>query len=281
MYQPAQPKIVFSDIDGTLLNGSRQLSATTIQTIRKITAAYDVYFILVSARMPMAMQAIYDELCLKTPIICYNGALIMESLAGGFDNQREICSHSIDPRIPLSIFNHTLEHNLHFGLYSNNSWFVSKNDVWTEREENNTCVKAVIAHNMPGIISQLASAGEPIHKLMVMGSPVEIDLLINSISLESRNKITIYRSKETFLEISPAQSSKAKACSLLLDYLNLKPEQAVAFGDNFNDMEMLRIVGTGVAMGNASEEVKRHADKIAPPNTEDGVAFVLAEFFGI
>ena len=46
-------------------------------------------------------------------------------------------------------------------------------------------------------------------------------------------------------------------------------------------MEMLRIVGTGVAMGNASEEVKRHADKIAPPNTEDGVAFVLAEFFGI
>jgi len=281
MLQPALPKIVFSDIDGTLLNGHRQLSATTIQTIRGITAAYGVHFILVSARMPKAMQVLYDELHLNTPIICYNGALTLENMVNGYTTQKKICSESIDPSVSLSIYNYTLESNLHFGLYSNNSWFVSKNDKWTEREENNTCVKAALAGSMPSIISQLAGTGEPIHKLMVMGNPIEIDRLLSSISLEDSKKIALYRSKETYLEVSPAQSSKAKACSMLLDYLNLKPEEAIAFGDNLNDMEMLRLVGIGVAMGNASEEVKLHADRTAPPNTEDGVAVVLAEYFRI
>ena len=64
---------------------------------------------------------------------------------------------------------------------------------------------------------------------------------------------------------------KATAIEVILDKLGLKPENAVAFGDGLNDIEMLQTVGCGVAMGNAHEELKKHADYVAKPVYEDGV----------
>ena len=57
----------------------------------------------------------------------------------------------------------------------------------------------------------------------------------------------------------------------ILDKLGLKPENAVAFGDGLNDIEMLQTVGCGVAMGNAHEELKKHANYVAKPVYEDGI----------
>ena len=55
------------------------------------------------------------------------------------------------------------------------------------------------------------------------------------------------------------------------------PEEIIAFGDAENDIDMLRFAGLGVAVANSPENVKRHADRIAPANTEEGVAQVLEE----
>lgn len=58
-------------------------------------------------------------------------------------------------------------------------------------------------------------------------------------------------------------------------------EQAVAFGDNFNDLDMLENVGLGVAMANAPEAIKAAANRVTASNNEDGIALVLNEVFGI
>ena len=58
------------------------------------------------------------------------------------------------------------------------------------------------------------------------------------------------------------------------------PEQMIAFGDAQNDSTMLKFVGTGVAMGNASDEVKALADEVTLTNEEDGIAVALAKHFG-
>ncbi len=59
--------------------------------------------------------------------------------------------------------------------------------------------------------------------------------------------------------------------------LGIKPEEIVAFGDNHNDIGMLRLAGLGVAMGNAHDEVKAAADYITLSNAEEGVAVVIEE----
>ncbi|MBQ7433328.1 MAG: HAD hydrolase family protein [Lachnospiraceae bacterium] len=60
-------------------------------------------------------------------------------------------------------------------------------------------------------------------------------------------------------------------------YANFDMEEIVAFGDDYNDIEMLRACGTGVAVGNALAEVKQAADEVCLTNEEDGVALWLTE----
>ena len=78
-----------------------------------------------------------------------------------------------------------------------------------------------------------------------------------------------------FVEITPAGADKGAALGRLCDQLEFHASEVIAFGDNQNDLTMLRWAGRGVAMGNALPMVHEAADEVAPPNTEDGVAQVV------
>ena len=71
-----QYKLLASDIDGTLLNKNRELSAATIEQLTRIKK--DVPIVLISSRMPAAMRHLQAELgILNLPLVCYNGGLIL------------------------------------------------------------------------------------------------------------------------------------------------------------------------------------------------------------
>ena len=80
-----------------------------------------------------------------------------------------------------------------------------------------------------------------------------------------------------FAEITPAGADKGSALARLCKHLEIVPEEVVAFGDNLNDLTMLKWAGRGVAMGNALDEVKDIADEVTSTNVEFGVARVLEE----
>ena len=148
MYKENKYRIVFSDVDGTLLNKERELSNTTTSKIRTIKQKHNVTFVMVSARMPKGMLHLYQQIGLNSPIICYNGALILRSMEGGFSHENIIRSDSIDIEVATNLFLKAKETNLHFGLFSDNEWYVNCADEWTLREENNTRVKAIINPNI-------------------------------------------------------------------------------------------------------------------------------------
>ncbi len=75
--------------------------------------------------------------------------------------------------------------------------------------------------------------------------------------------------------------SKATGLKCLCDRWGILPEECIAFGDSDNDLAMLGFVGVGYAMQNAPENVRAAADRIAPPNTEDGVLQVLEELLDL
>lgn len=81
-----------------------------------------------------------------------------------------------------------------------------------------------------------------------------------------------------FTDIINATSSKAHGIQALLDYYGWKKEEVIAFGDGGNDLEMLDFAGTAVVMGNASDDVKKHADYITDSVDNDGVANALRHF---
>lgn len=263
-------KIVFSDIDGTLLNKERELSRATIEAVKKLEDK--VPFILISARMPSAMRHLQDELEIgHLPIICYNGGLVLVD--------HKVLSST---EIPLEIVEELSTWNpfdCHLSLYHKDEWYVPAMDKWADREVNNTKVEPVVKSNQD-VIKKWKKENKGVHKIMAMGDVAHIDSIRDFLEEKYPGKLHLYRSKDTYLEIAPREVSKFTAIELLLkEHYGYNVKEAVAIGDNYNDVEMLRNIGYGVAVGNAREECKEVADIVCDESIEDGVATILGELF--
>ena len=260
-----------SDIDGTLLNKDRELSPATIQQVKRIDP---IPFVLISSRMPAAMRHLQRQFGNEfAPMVAYNGGLIL-------DNERVLHSCFIENDILETIIDKSRGTDIHLSLYHNDEWYVPAMDYWAKREESNTKVTPVIRENSE-VLHQWRCEGKGAHKIMAMGPDYEIEELYNDLEEIYPNEIHLYRSKDTYIEISHKSISKKTAIDALLDacYPEYAMDEVVAFGDNYNDIEMLKAVGLGVAVSNAKDEVLAIADSVTETNKHDGVAIALGGIF--
>lgn len=266
-------KIVFSDIDGTLLNKERALSVKTIETIQKLKNKIPV--ILISARMPAAMYHLQEELGIShLPIIAYNGGLVLV-------DKKEFHSVTIPLKTLKKLHTFNTENNLHvhLSLYHHDEWYVPEIDFWANRETENTKISPQVKQNAK-VIEDWASQGKSPHKIMAMGDEEKIDQIRDFLQENYGDQLHMYRSKKTYLEIANKDTSKFSAIQYLLaNYYKIPTSEAIAYGDNYNDVEMIKNIGYGVAVSNARPEVLEHANKVTNHGKEDGVANSLTEIF--
>lgn len=265
-------KIVFSDIDGTLLNDQRELSETTILEIKKLKDK--VPFILISARMPAAMKHLQKELEIEAlPIISYNGGLVIV-------DDTVVSSTEIPLGIVEDLNTMNAELNCHLSLYHKDEWYVPEMDQWALREENNTKVVPQIKSNYE-VIQKWQLENKGAHKIMAMGDETHIDQIRDYLIRKYPDELHLYRSKNTYLEIANKKISKFTAIEFLLkQHYKIATEEAIAIGDNYNDVEMLKNIGYGIAVGNARPEALEASNFIAENSIEDGVAKSLMKIFG-
>lgn len=264
-------QLICSDIDGTLLDKNRELSAFTIQEIQRVSP---IPFVLISSRMPKAIRHLQSQLGnVGTPIIAYNGGLVLH-------NNQVLHSAFIDNAVLETIIQLCEKTTIHLSLYCQDEWFVPAMDFWANREYENTKV-APIVKSSKSVLSQWKNKGKGAHKIMCMGDEAEIEILYKVLENSFSNEIMLYRSKPTYIEISHISVSKKTAIEVLLNscHTNISMKNIVAFGDNYNDIEMLKAVGFGVAVANAIEEVLQIANKITDTNKNDGVAKTIKELF--
>jgi Cof subfamily protein (haloacid dehalogenase superfamily) len=95
---------------------------------------------------------------------------------------------------------------------------------------------------------------------------------------EMKDAFYKHRWRTWALDINPVGMNKAVGLRKLLDHLGIAPEEAAAFGDGLNDMEMIGCVGMGIAMGNAIDELKARARYVTKPMYEDGIAYAVDTF---
>lgn len=266
-------KIIFSDIDGTLLNAERDLSEFTIDTVKKLNG--EIPFILISSRMPAAMRHLQNKMDIAhLPLISYNGGLILV-------DDEPVSSTEIPIHILQELHGFNQELEVHLSLFHNDEWYVPRNDFWTQREINNTKVQPEIKSNAK-VISKWQQEDKGAHKIMAMGKEEEIDAIRDFLQDNFPNELHLYRSKPSYLEIAPRSISKLTAIEHLLEnYFKLPLSQSMAFGDNYNDIEMLKGVGMGIAVGNAKPEVLEIAHVVTTPGKEDGVAKSITEILKI
>lgn len=265
-------KAICSDIDGTLLNSERSLSPNLIAIISSISA--EIPFFLASARMPAAMRHLLQDLNRpKEPLIAYNGALVLDA------EGKELESITIPISLVQEIVHTALPLALHLSLFHGENWYTPEADHWASREIQNTKVHPTWKSPLQ-VLEDWTSSNLGAHKVMCMGDSAKIDLLYQALFQKLGTQLHLYRSKDTYLEIAPKPISKATGLARILEaFHSFGLDQVVAFGDSYNDIDLLEQVGWGVAVANAIPEVKAVANEITKHHKEDGVASTLARIF--
>lgn len=260
-------KLVITDIDGTILNDQHHLDSGLKKAVKKLKKM-DIPFILASARAPSGMIELLKMLnILDFPLVSFNGALIGH---WKIDQFYPLIEHPLAKKeLKLILDFVTTQHpNLSINLYTSNDWRVETFDSWAQKE-------AEIVKTLP-IIGKFPDL--PAHKLLLIGDVNEIQNTLLGLKKLVLTRTSFNLSKPNYLEITSCACSKKTALEEIAKYYQLHPSEILAFGDHYNDLEMLKAAGCGIAMGNAPQPVKNEVDYITTSNNENGVSKALTTY---
>jgi Cof subfamily protein (haloacid dehalogenase superfamily) len=261
------PKVVAADLDGTLLplllDGTQSLTALTIAATRILTRM-GIRTILVTGRMFHSAVSFAQDLDLDSPIAAYQGALIREVATG------RLLHH--DP-VPLRLTREVLDYLEPYGcsvnLYINDQLCVASRTEEVERYERLSGMKA----NVVGPL--ISYVRRPSTKIGASGDPLVLDELLVRLRADFAGRLIALKTWPFFLEIASPTATKARALQILGRRLGFEAREVLAFGDSYNDADMLAWAGTGVAMEGAPPEVLAVADATCESVEEDGFARYL------
>lgn len=254
-------RILYSDIDGTLLDSSHHISRNTREKILELDHK-GIPFILVSARMPQGVEVVRRELGNKRPIICYSGGLILD------EDGQVMYSRQMELGLAVEIRDLLRTHfpGICCNAYGGRLWAVENDkDPRVVEEERIVEGKAIC-----GDLNDLFRSDGGIHKFLLMGEPEEIGRT-EAFLQERYPQLTILRSKDCYLEVMDGAVDKAKGVGIVCRHYGIPAEEAAAFGDGENDVGMLKAVKYGFVMDNAPEFVKEQAVFVTLSNDKEGI----------
>ena len=278
-------KIVFIDIDGTLVNDEKivpEENLKMIQTLKK----NGIEVVLASGRPYHSIEKYSTQVGAIPYIIGSNGGIV-----ANFVEDKKIFSTNIEKENALEIAKLIKENNIYFTVTISGNLLVEDEQFSMTRENRN---ELVLVNSLE---EYLKTNDAPVIKFSLMDDKKENLQKVRKLVLDRLNidatevdEFMIpkkYRKAENnyklpyVMDIMPKGISKAKAIEELCKYLGIEIAQTVVFGDGLNDIEMFNVGGYKVAMGNAADQIKELADVVTKTNNEAGVAYELNKIFGI
>ena len=265
--------LVFSDYDDTITLTDGSITPRTLSAIKAYRNAGGVFVLCTGRSYPSARKLIpkvYGESDPQVPIICYQGGLVAGEDGKIFDR----ITANRDELIKLTA--ELEKRGIICQTYSGDKMFCSRMTAEARNYAIITDCEFTVVCDLPEF---MRSYDGEFDKLLIIADPSDVQRYYKEYSAsQNYPHLKFTFSRPNYLEAIPIESGKDKAILKLCDYYGVKIADVVAFGDSNNDVDMLKAVGLGVAVGNAREECKACADLIAPPNTQDGLAIVLESF---
>lgn len=267
-------KLLFLDLDGTLLNDRKECTEGNRRALKSaIAAGHQVVItsgrplksaLLQAKRLDLAGRGCY--------VIAFNGALIYDCT-----RRKELFRKAIAPEDLYAVFDEANRRGIHIQTYDGE-------DVLVEARNDNENVRRYCGlidmgfRVITDIRRDLTEA--PVKALLIDFHGRTLTAAMESwVNTHMRGKVDAYFSSQFYLEVVPAGMNKGGAVKALCQELRIPVQNAVAVGDEANDISMLQAAGVGVAMQNATPEVKAAADYITErDNNHDGIEEVIERF---
>lgn len=262
-------KLIALDMDGTLLNEKKEISNRCKSEMAKLKEK-GIKVVLATGRPldgVMRYVKTLDLLGENDYVVTYNGALVQSTKTNKVLAEKPL---SLDAYKELYVVSKELGVNIH--ALTRNSVLTPKNNPYTDIESSINQIPTI-----EGAIDDIDTSTSII-KVMFIDDPKKLDTIIPLIPQWVKEKYEILRSAPIFLEFLDKDVNKGIGVSLIASHLGIKPEEVICVGDAGNDIAMIQYAGLGVAMANATEDVKAVADYVTLSNEEDGVAYVIEKF---
>lgn len=256
-------KLIALDVDGTIRSYDRPTSERTRCTIQRVKEAGAVVTIATGRSYKSGASAASD-VNLTAPIVTFQGAHVADPRTG------EVLWH-----VPLTyeMAAATLDalagwKDVQAAGYLGDEIFVTELTDWATAYGQRTGVGVRVVDS-----DEFTSMS--MSRIVVHGEDDVIERLASSLKDRFDGDMYVTRSLPYFCEILHPHGGKDKALEWLCGHLGVSRDQTIAFGNGYNDVQMLEWAEKSVAVGDAVDEVLEIADVVAPPMEEDGVAQVL------
>ena len=225
-------KLVASDMDGTLLDGEGNVPSETFDLIKRLKTA-GIGFVASSGRRFDTLQELFAPVSSEMDFVASNGAQVV--VAGQLVD-REVFSHAALRRLKnvTDLFD-----GLHLVVFDRKISYLLDDEERFERE---------LDKNLP--------------------NPLRVRYILER---EMGEDFVFAPSGRKWIDVMQRGVSKATGIKQVMEARHARAEEVVAFGDSMNDYEIMRMVGTSIAMGNGRSAIKEISTKVIGPNTEQAV----------
>ncbi|MEP0915220.1 Cof-type HAD-IIB family hydrolase [Leptolyngbya sp. DQ-M1] len=271
--QHSEIRLLVLDIDGTIAGKSNHIREPVLETIAAAQKR-GVQVAIATGRMYRSALRFHQAVGSTLPLIAYQGAWIQDPMT------QQILRRWSVPRAQLSELLDYFEQPKLRELLSIH--FYIDDDLYVRAMTPETITYVERSGITPIVVGDLRSTLQmETTKVLALSDDIAlIDSLLGSLQKQyTPAELYLTKSVATFFEATNPAANKGAAVKYLAEeLLNLKPENVMAIGDNFNDLEMIQYAGIGIAMGNAPEAVQQIAQWVAPPVEVDGAAIALEKF---
>lgn len=259
-------KLIATDMDGTLLNANAELSDYNKEILQTLIKN-GIEIIFATGRPFESLKKFKDAINNDNCSIICNGAAVADT------NGKFLYTKSLDKdssKMIIDLFKENKDDTC-LNIYSDGKYYISEKEFYFKKYIEKEGIENIIVGLEKIEVFDFV-------KVLFLGEHEKLLRLQENINKSIQNADAVFSHPE-FLEIIPKGVNKANALKWLCDKKKIDYKNIMAFGDNYNDLDMINLAGIGIAVQNAVDEAKSDAYYIAPSHDEDGVGKFLKEFF--
>lgn len=262
-------RLIVLDLDGTLTNDEKKITPETKEALME-AQRMGVRLCLASGRPPFGMMPLVEELEMARYggiLMAYNGGYVMDCQSG-----KVITEVILDDSLLFRLHEYQELSGMTLMTYHNDKIYTEHPNVsYVQISSRNNRMKVV------GVENFTRDVPKPVNKCLMVGEPADVPYWEKEMQDAFCGEMHILRSTPYFIELLPLGIDKGPALSAICNAMGMSVGNAMAFGDSYNDISMIKAAGIGVAMENAEDAVKASADIVTLNNNADGVAKVVKE----